>query len=30
MAFDISNFAATMPPVSDSDTVAEIRKIPLD
>lgn len=30
MGFDISKFAATMPPVSDSDTVAEVRKIPLD
>ena len=30
MGFDISKFAATMPPVSDSDTGAEIRKIPLD
>ena len=30
MGFDIPKFAATMPPVSDSDTVAEVRKIPLD
>lgn len=30
MGFDISKFAATMPPVSESDTVAEVRKIPLD
>lgn len=30
MGFDISKFAATMPPVSDSDTSSEVRKIPLD
>lgn len=30
MGFDISKFAATMTPVSDSDTSSEVRNIPLD